>query len=385
MHQGLESREMKAVEIFSTGHWSPATGGTMLVDERDLDDAVSSFEALHTTGGFRPVLKLGHSDSQKFFGNEHGAPNFGFVARIYRQGKKLLADFVDIPALLFDLIQKGRYNQLSIEMHPEHEFQGKKFRNIITGVAILGAEMPAVKGLAELASALMAGGSPALSFEGEEGDRVSLTKGESDVTNKTYTAEAHEALVEQITRAALAEVENKFSAERVELTGKIEAAEAKTAEAEARVAELTTERDNATGALRSFEAEKRAAQISGMVDGAIEKGTVLPAQRDKMIAMAASMAGTLKFGEGEEADPLATFGEFLGDLPKQVELNKEATGGDDAERPGERGKFGDAQAEVAELVKADMVATKRSYGEAFKSVMLTMDPALKTRYLAMGE
>ncbi len=107
----LDQMDLNGVEIFAAGTWHAAKGGKVTVTETDLDAMVSSFQSINQIGGYKPVLKLGHSETQRFFGGKDGAPALGFVSRIWRDGQKVLADFAGVPRALFDLIKQGRYHQ----------------------------------------------------------------------------------------------------------------------------------------------------------------------------------------------------------------------------------------------------------------------------------
>jgi hypothetical protein len=72
------------------------------------------------------------------------------VGKVWREGKKLLANFVDVPTSVFSMIQKGLYKFTSVELLSQAEFNGKQFPLVLDGVALLGAEPPAVSGLDDL-------------------------------------------------------------------------------------------------------------------------------------------------------------------------------------------------------------------------------------------
>lgn len=72
---------LEGVEVFAAGCWNQDC-----YDEGDLDSMVDAFEKV----GFRPPVKLGHD-------SKSGDRAYGWVKKIYRKGKKLFADLVDIP------------------------------------------------------------------------------------------------------------------------------------------------------------------------------------------------------------------------------------------------------------------------------------------------
>ena len=100
----LETVDLKGVEVFSVGNWAGDA-----YTEQDLDAMVSSYPTL----GFQPTAKAGHADGQedeaaarKVF----GAPALGYVSRLYRNGKKLVADFTNVPRHFADLIKAKSFN-----------------------------------------------------------------------------------------------------------------------------------------------------------------------------------------------------------------------------------------------------------------------------------
>jgi len=350
------ARDINGVEIFAAGTWHASTGKVTITEE-DLDLLVGSFAEIGTTNGLKPVIKLGHSENQKLFGRKEGAPNLGFVSRVWREGQKVLANFSQVPDALFDLVRSGRYNQVSIEMRPKMEFGGRVHRNVLTGVALLGAELPAVKGLKELASVLMEAGVE----QGEaeiSGDGVVILS-EKDETMQ-YSKEQVDELVEAATNKAREEVEAKFSAEKAEL--------------EARATKAEERATGAEDALRQFQADVRTQKLEGMVDKAIADGKVAPKNRDTMIALAHSMTGTVKLSEGGEKDASEAFAEFLGGLPTAVDFGERGAGG-------EKKEFASAQEEVTHLINKRIEDEKVSYGDAYKAVISTIPADLKRRYV----
>ena len=132
-------------EIFATGKWNG-----MDFTEEDLDDIVKNFEYL---GDIQKVpLKLGHNDEQPV---TDGQPALGWVNRVYRKGQKLLADFTDMPKIIYEAIKNKLYRTVSVELLLGVQHKGNEYRNVLDAVALLGADQPAVntlEGLGELLS-----------------------------------------------------------------------------------------------------------------------------------------------------------------------------------------------------------------------------------------
>jgi hypothetical protein len=139
------SKAIKGAEVFSVG-----THNGLTFTESDLDAIVSSFEALNKAA--RVPLKFGHNDEQDM---TDGKPALGWVQRVWRDGKKLFADFMDVPTVVFEAIRKGLYKQVSIELLKNYSREGSSYPWVLDAVALLGADIPAVKDLRDLQTLLM--------------------------------------------------------------------------------------------------------------------------------------------------------------------------------------------------------------------------------------
>ena len=355
------AQDIEAVEIFATGKHFGSRVTNITLD--DLQEMVNSFNELTTSiEGFRPVLKLGHEEAQAFFGQNKGLPNLGFIDKIWVEGQKILANFTNVPDALVDLIKMRRFNSVSIEMFPKTVFNGREFKNVLVAVALLGAELPAVKGLKELAATLFTEMPDDPDFEG---DKIELKETE-DMTVVTYTQEQHDALVAQAVAAATATVKTEFEGVVATLTTKVETAE--------------TAKGTAETALREFEDATRKANAATMVDKAIEDGKLLPKQKDSALAFALSLSGTIKFGDTEKS-AAEVFESFLSEMPKKIDLSEKGKGGSDDET----GEFNTAAEEVHAKATALVKKSegKLDYRDARTEVLTDED--LKLRYFEMEE
>lgn len=137
--------DLKGVEIFAVGRWNDRS-----FTEADLDAMAASFAELKLAG--RVPLKFGHNDEQPL---TDGQPALGWVQRVYRDGKVLLADFTSMPRVVHDAIRDGRWKFVSVELLRDVVFQGGEFPWVLSGVALLGADIPAVSGLKDLQALAM--------------------------------------------------------------------------------------------------------------------------------------------------------------------------------------------------------------------------------------
>lgn len=350
-------QDLLGVEIFSTGTFKPSSGGTMVVTGEHLDEMVASFGALVPIGGFTPVLKLGHADAQRFMGQKDGAPNLGIVSKIRRVRDKIVADFTNVPNAVMDLIRQRRFRNVSVEVVPEIEHEGVTFKNVLVAVALLGADLPAVKDLAELATTL---------FTKAE---IIPVKAENI---ETYTWEQDNMYSQEQLDALVAAAVDKATKETL-------------ASGAADIERLTGERDFAVGDAKTARDEYAAyqgkvanAQAESMIDAAIEAGKLLPKQKEAAMAFAIKLTGTVKFGaDSAEKEMSVLFAEFIGGLAPAVDLGEKGAAGPE----GDAGSGDDPQADVDTAVRKAMAADKALDYSAAMKVVFAADPDLKIAYL----
>lgn len=145
--------DLLGIELARPGVWN-LKSGTREFTVDDLRDASDFYRA---TGGQKLGISLGHNDP-RFSGN----PSFGNVTNVRyiedEQGPVLLGDLVDMPGWLQAAAPK-RWPNRSIEGWEDFEYDGRKYRLVLTGLAFLGATPPGVmniKSLQDLQLALAA-------------------------------------------------------------------------------------------------------------------------------------------------------------------------------------------------------------------------------------
>jgi FtsZ-binding cell division protein ZapB len=128
--------------ILREGTWNDVT-----FTKQDLDDIVNNFHKLKEV--HHVPLKFGHNDDQKV---TDGQPAIGWIERVYRKGEDLFADFAHVPQVVMDAIKAKRYRTVSIEVMKDAKLNGEEIKTwFLDAVALLGADQPAVSGLADLA------------------------------------------------------------------------------------------------------------------------------------------------------------------------------------------------------------------------------------------
>ncbi|MGC9974730.1 MAG: hypothetical protein ABSC36_05000 [Gaiellaceae bacterium] len=148
----LETVDLTGVEILSTGgpihgKGSPPEGDFFTAaDLRKMAEA-----ARELAGEITPPAKIGHSREQRLAGVTDGElPATGWLSNIRtsQDGARLLADVKRVPKKLGELIRAGAYRARSVELSKvTSQKTGKSYEWVVTGLAWLGARLPAVRTL----------------------------------------------------------------------------------------------------------------------------------------------------------------------------------------------------------------------------------------------
>jgi hypothetical protein len=140
-----------AVPILKVGKWTDMYGNNVEFTIDDLDEIAKNTNALLKTDLVEPPLKLGHSENQKL-AQEDGYPAIGYISKAYRLGDTLFADFVNIPEKVYNLIKNRAYSKISAEVYTnfKHPDTNEEIGKTLRAVALLGADLPAIKGLGDI-------------------------------------------------------------------------------------------------------------------------------------------------------------------------------------------------------------------------------------------
>jgi hypothetical protein len=136
-------KDLPDVELVAVGQW-PARTGPITVTGDDLRQALA---ATQCPAVGNPVLKLGHDEPEPVDGVRwDGAPAVGWVSnlRLSDNKAKLLGDYRGVPGWLADVMPSA-YPRRSVEIKKGWQCQiGHTHPFVITGVALLGVQPPAV-------------------------------------------------------------------------------------------------------------------------------------------------------------------------------------------------------------------------------------------------
>ena len=128
------------VEVFSVGKWN---GIDFTV--QDLQLMANAFSKLGEN--HKVPLKMGHNEEQPF---TDGQPALGWVNDLAVEGEKLIAHMTDIPDVVYTAFQSKLYRHVSIELDMGVEHKGEHYPFVLSGVALLGADIPAVNNIGDL-------------------------------------------------------------------------------------------------------------------------------------------------------------------------------------------------------------------------------------------
>lgn len=128
-------------EIFAPGTWNK----TWKFSTQDLHDIVANFKALGDN--HHVPLKFGHNDAQSM---TDGYPALGWVSDVWVKDDKLIAKFESVPTIVKKAFDAKLYRHVSVELDVDVEHRGKKYKYVLSAVALLGADIPAVNTLNDL-------------------------------------------------------------------------------------------------------------------------------------------------------------------------------------------------------------------------------------------
>lgn len=275
----LETRDINGVEIFATG----THNGDMFA-EKDLDTIVDSFNK--TKEFMKPFLKFGHNKEQRIAKSD-GMPALGWIESLKRKGTKIVADFKRIPKKVHDLIASGAFRRISIEMFTEKLIDGKTFKNVLSAVALLGADIPAVKTLDDIINLFAQQEGVKVFDEEEECKTYSL-----DINTKTKKEDINmsEEIIKEL-RQQKTDQEKGFKEKEKTFEETIEKKDEEIADKDKKIEEQGKEIEKKDGEIKEAEKEKKLSEINAKVDKFIEEKHLVPADKEKTAKMLLKLHG----------------------------------------------------------------------------------------------
>ncbi len=327
-------------EVFSAGKWNGDE-----YTETDLDEMVQNFTELSEV--VKPPVKIGH-DVSKW---KDGLPSLGWITGLRKEGQKLIAKFSDVPELIYKAIKEKLYKRVSSEIYWNYKNAGKVYRRVFAGLALLGADVPAVTNLKDLEVFLSQLDNTSTFEEVRAYDIINNeTDGGHNMTDQEKKDYEDKLAAEKAAR-------EKADADRIKAENELKEFKAKEAvrlEAEKKAKEMTAK-----------------AEFNAFLDAEVKAFRMTP-------ACAEILKGEGKHSYSDEAGisvSLATLKEYQAKVAPI--LDKKEFGRQD----GTNDNVKDIQSEVDSRVKVFMADKKVGYAEALTAV-LDADKELADRYVS---
>lgn len=278
-------------------------------------------------------------------------PAYGWVSSLKSENGVLKASFKDLSPELKDFVQSGKYKKISVEIY--RNLDGKS--PYLKAVSFLGASIPQVKGL----------------------ETVQFKEGESDIYEFEINSE-----IETFTQADIdtlnAEIENLKNQIAVfkESNKKMETIKSLKEKITVLTNEVAAFKEQADGKveieqeLTGIKTVIKQKEFDEFVEKQIDKGILVPANKDIVISVLQELDNIKKFGE--ESDVIKDFKSFIESLPKQVEFEEVVKKEKSSNADENIELFTNADTESVEIFKeAKALAAKENI--SFKEALLKMN------------
>ena len=316
------------VEVMSVGTWKQ-TKFTL----ETLKEIAGNFKKLKEV--IKPPVKLGHSETV-------GAPALGWVTDMKVKGNKLFAYLDNVPEVLMTAIKKKLYRRVSSEIMFGFKYKGKNFGKVFSGLALLGAEVPAVKDLEDLTAYLTQ------TSEGEfESIAVFEIQNENIIHRKDKTMPTNEDF-------------EKFQEQLNSLNTKILTLTQDIQEKDKQIETLQKEVDISKANEKKLFRERKKEQLTIFFEDQVKAGIMTPAQRDMF-----TDDHLIFQDDGSFHISFAVFQKFV-EAGKKKRDDNHYTNDDD---PNKKKSYSDPQDEVMRLAGEYQKANKVDFSEAIQAVL----------------
>ena len=287
--------------------------------------------------------------------HQQSGPAYGWVDTVKADGDKLKVAFKDVPAEFEKDVNDGKYKKVSVELYRNLEGKGAYLK----AVSFLGAATPQVKGLEPIK--FMESESDTYEFESEDVADETQTFSEADI----------EDLKNQIT--SLEEQVSKFK----ENNKKMETIKSLKEKISALTDEVASFKEKAQGKeeiekeLHEIKVAIKKREFDEFIDKQIDKGTLVPANKETVLSVLQELDNVQKFGE--DSTVVSDFKSFIESLPPQITFGETATKKKQAEVPNnEIEKFANADEDSLEIFKeAKALAEKENI--SFRDALLKLN------------
>jgi hypothetical protein len=339
------------IEIFRAGTHTDDAGNAHNFSEADVAGMAA---------GYNPALRqapltIGHPADN--------LPAYGWVSALkLNAAGRLAMDATQVAPQFAEMVQAGRFKKRSASFYPpKHPNNPTPTSWYLRHVAFLGAQPPAVSGLADFAAGSDAG---CVNFSsGAEPAALAQASGSA-----SPPPSLSQTTPEQLTQEQLMDID---------LKKQLEAAQAKQAETDAALAAAKAEADAGKAQLAQFAEKARADKTAGFVSFAegVPAQVLLPKDRPMVVAAleALDAAKPVSFAEGgatKTVSPAEWFKTFVTTRAPVVSFGEHAPAGGGAAATGSAA--GKSEAEIDAAAKAHMRANPAvNYMDALSAVTFT--------------
>ena len=282
--------------------------------------------------------------------HQQSGPAYGWVETVKAEGDKLKVAFKDIPEAFEKDVNDGKYKKVSVELYRNLEGKGAYLK----AVSFLGAAIPQVKGLEAIK--FMESESDTYEFESEDDsdnfsqeDIDDLKKQISDLETQVANFKENNKKLETIKS-----LKEKISALTDEVASFKEKAQGKE--------EIEQELNNIKLAIKKKEFDE-------FIEKQIEKGTLVPANKEVVLSILQELDNVQKFGEDSQV--ISDFKSFIESIPPQITYKDTATNDKHLSKVDVE-KFANAEEESLEIFKeATALAEKENI--SFRDALLKLN------------
>ena len=289
--------------------------------------------------------------------HQQSGPAYGWVEDVKADGDILKVAFKDVPAEFEQSVNDGKYKKVSVELYRNLEGKGAYLK----AVSFLGAAIPQVKGLEEIK--FMESEADTYEFESED-ETQQFSQAEIDNLKKQI-----DSLETQIA---------KFKQKDENREEKLETIKSLKEKISALTNEVASFKEKAEGKeavekeLQDIRTGLKNKEYNEFIDKQIEKGILVPANKDIVLSVLQELDSVTKFGEDSPVI-VNDFKSFIESLPNQVEYQEFATKEKQADgNDSDVDKFADADEDSLEIFKeAKALATKENI--SFRDALLKLN------------
>ncbi|CDC19710.1 similar to unknown protein [Clostridium sp. CAG:306] len=284
--------------------------------------------------------------------HQQSGPAYGWVDVVKADNDKLKVSFKDVPEEFEKEVNSGKYKKVSVEIYRNLEGKGAYLK----AVSFLGAATPQVKGLEPIK--FMESEADIFEFENEETienvsqDEINdLKKQVIDLENQVASYKESNKKLETIKS-----LKEKISALNDEV---------------ATFKEKAKDKEEIEKELNDIKLSLKKKEFEEFIDKQIEKGTLVPANKNVVLSVLQELDDVKKFGE--DSTVIIDFKSFIESLKPQIEFKEVATkdkhNGNNNE---DVDKFSNADEESVEIFKqARALAQKENI--TFKEALLKLN------------